>query len=197
MLPQGIEPLILQDGTKINPLSGAVLRDNEEVVTEVPNNEAIQHEIVTARRRLHELPVPPNQMNAMSIVLCYTMFGVTEEDISAALSIPTEQIRAIKMHDAYADLQNALVKNIIESDLNHVRGMFVQQSTMAANTMVRLLGSDSEGTQIAAAKDVLDRAGHRPADVVEHRVKMEGGLRIEYVNKKDELPTIDAEVVDF
>ena len=197
MLPQGVEPLILEDGTKINPLSGAVLREEAEVVVEVPNNEAIQRDIVTARRRLHELPAPTNQMNAMSIVLCYTMFGVTEEDISAALSIPMEQIRAIKMHDAYADLQQVLVKNLIESDLNHVRGMFVQQSVNAANRMTTLLNSDSEGTQMAAAKDILDRAGHRPADVVEHRHSMEGGLRIEYVNKKDEMPTIEAEELDF
>ena len=197
MLPTGIEPLILKDGTKINPLSGAVLKDVEETVVEVPNNEAIQREMVIARRRIHELPVPPKQMNAISIILCYTLFGVSEEDISSILSIPIEQIRAIKMHDAYNDLQQALVKNVIESDLDHVRGMFVQQSVSAANVMTGLLTSESESTQMAAAKDVLDRSGPRPADVVEHRVKMEGGLRIEYVNKREEIPTIDADADDF
>ena len=60
--------------------------------------------------------------------------------------------------------------------------------------MFDLLDSDSESTRGVAAKDVLDRAGQRPVDVVEHRHKMEGGLTIEYVEKKDDIPTID---VDF
>jgi hypothetical protein len=47
------------------------------------------------------------------------------------------------------------------------------------------------GTRLGVAKDVLDRAGHRPADIIEHRHKMEGGLTIEYVEKKDDIPTID------
>jgi hypothetical protein len=40
--------------------------------------------------------------------------------------------------------------------------------------------------------DVLDRAGHRPADVVEHRVRMEGALTIEFIEKDagKEVPTI-------
>jgi hypothetical protein len=44
---------------------------------------------------------------------------------------------------------------------------------------------------MTAAKDVLDRAGQRPVDIIEHRHKMEGGLTIEYVDKKDDIPTID------
>ena len=53
------------------------------------------------------------------------------------------------------------------------------------------------GTRMAAAKDVLDRAGHRPADVIEHKHSLEGGLTIEYIDHKDEIPTIDITPNEF
>jgi hypothetical protein len=49
-----------------------------------------------------------------------------------------------------------------------------------------------------AAKDFLDRAGHRPADIVEHRHRMDGGLTIEIIRKdKDDVaPMIDMEITE-
>ena len=192
MLPQGTEPLVLADGTKINPVDGYVVTD--EVLVEVPNTAELKREIVASRKRISDLPVPPSQMNTISVIISYSLFGITDEDISNTLLIPIEQLQAIKSSDVYAGLQQQLLKNIVESDLSDVRGLFVQKSRKAAKTMFDLLDSDSESTRGVAAKDVLDRAGQRPVDVVEHRHKMEGGLTIEYVEKKNDIPTID---VDF
>jgi len=192
VLVQGTEPLVLADGTKINPVDGHVVTD--EILVEVPNTEEIKREIVASRKRISDLPVPPSQMNTISVIISYSLFGITDEDISNTLLIPLKQLQEIKASDAYSGLQQQLLKNIIESDMSDVRGLFVQKSRKAANTMFDLLDSDSESTRGVAAKDVLDRAGQRPVDVVEHRHKMEGGLTIEYVEKKDDIPTID---VDF
>ena len=192
MLVQGTEPLVLADGTKINPVDGHVVTD--EILVEVPNTEEIKREIVASRKRISDLPVPPSQMNTISVIISYSLFGITDEDISNTLLISLKQLQEIKASDAYSGLQQQLLKNIIESDMSDVRGLFVQKSRKAANTMFDLLDSDSESTRGVAAKDVLDRAGQRPVDVVEHRHKMEGGLTIEYVEKKDDIPTID---VDF
>ena len=47
-------------------------------------------------------------------------------------------------------------------------------------------------TRMTAANNILDRAGHRPADIIEHRHKVEGGLTIEYIkNEEQNIPTID------
>lgn len=189
MLPQGTEPLVLADGTKINPIDGHVVTD--EVLVEVPNTEDIKREIVTARKRISDLPVPPAQMNTLSVIISYSLFGVTDKDMALALMIPLEQLQVIKQSDTYLDLHQQFVKNIIESDLSDVRGLFVQKSRTAADKMFGLMDSENETTKMAAAKDVLDRAGHRPVDVIEHRHKMEGGLTIEYVEKKNDLPTVD------
>jgi hypothetical protein len=190
-LPQGTEPLILADGTVINPENGSVVID--EPFVEIPNTAQIKREIVASRMRISDLPVPPNQMNTLSVLLSYTLMGITDEDISTALLIPLEQVTTIKKSDEYTKLSDAIVANIVASDLSTVRGMFVDKSRNAANVMFGAMEDVELGinTRMTAAKDILDRAGQRPVDVVEHRHKMEGGLTIEYVEKKDDLPLID------
>ena len=192
MLVQGTEPLVLADGTKIDPEDGCIVAD--EILVAVPNTEELKREVVASRKRIGDLPVPPNQMNTLSVIISYSLFGITDEDISNTLLIPLDQLKTIKASDSYGGLQETFLKNIVESDLSDVRGMFVQKSRTAAQTMFSLLGSESEAMRGHAAKDILDRAGQRPVDIVEHRHKMEGGLTIEYVEKKDDIPTIE---VDF
>jgi len=188
-LPLGTEPLILADGTKINPIDGTI--HVEDALVEVPNTAQIKREIVASRKRISDLPVPPSQMNTISVILSYTLFGISDDDISTVLTIPLEQVEYIKSLDAYSELQTQFVKNIVESDLSDVRGLFVQKSRRAADKMFDLMESENEATRMVASKDVLDRSGQRPIDVVEHRHRMEGGLTIEYVEKKDDIPTID------
>lgn len=192
MLPNGSEPLILADGTKINPIDGTVVVD--EVLVEVPRHGAIQREIISARKNISDLPVPPDQMNTISVILSYSLFGICEEDIAHCVHITLEQVNNIKESDVYLDLQQQFFKTIIEHDLSDVRGMFVQHSYSAANVMVSGMDMDNNiSTRMSAAKDILDRAGQRPVDVIEHRHKMEGGLTIEYIIKDDtkQIPTID------
>jgi hypothetical protein len=189
MLPQGTEPLVLADGTMISPIDGDIVI--EEVLVEVPNTEEIKREITASRKRISDLPVPPDQMNTISIIISYSLFGITDEDISNTLLVPLEQLKTIKDSDVYTSLQDQFIKNIVASDASNVRGMFEQKSANAANKVFSLMDSENETTRMVAAKDVLDRAGHRPADVIEHRHRMEGGLTIEYIEKKDDIPTID------
>jgi len=191
MLPQGTEPLILADGTRVNPIDGIIVID--EPLVEVPNTAEIKREIVASRKRLSDLPVPSHQMNTISVVLSYTLFGINDDDISLALSISLEQIANIKATDAYSTIQDTMVKSILESDASEVRNMFVEGSRNAAGLMVGVVNNAEMGisARMLAAKDVLDRAGQRPVDVVEHRHSMEGGLTIEYVEKKDNIPVID------
>jgi hypothetical protein len=191
MLPQGTEPLVLADGTKINPMDGGLVSD--EVFVKVPNTQELKREIVASRMRVSDLPVPPKQMNTLSVILSYSLQGINDFDIANIISVDIDKLHTIKKSDPYKELQSTIIKNITESDLSDVRGMFVQKSRNAAQVMFDVI-DDADigvGTKMVAAKDILDRAGQRPVDVVEHRHKMEGGLVIEYVEKKDDLPTID------
>ena len=190
-LPVGTEPLVLADGTVINPIDGSVVENSPALLIEVPTNEEAQAIVVAQRRRLSDLPVPPKQLNTISVILTYSLMGVSDEDIGMQLGLSTEQIGRVKMSDAYAEITATCTKNIIESDKDHVRNMFVANAKHAANKTFELLGSKRSDVAQRAADSILDRAGLRPADVVEHRHKVEGGLRIEYVDKQDTMPTIE------
>lgn len=191
-LPIGTEPLVLADGTKINPLDGKILKD--DILVEVPNTREIQRDIVAARKRIADLPLPTEQMNTLSLVMAYSVFGLSDKDIGSVLSLSQEQVHNIKMNNVYNELQQNLVQSIIHSDTTEVRDLFVLNSKTSAQLFVDTV-NDSEmgiGTRLSAANNILDRAGHRPADIVEHRHKVEGGLRIEYVKKEEQdIPTID------
>jgi|TARA_R110000868_G_scaffold349583_1_gene610911 hypothetical protein len=197
MLPNGSEPLVLADGTRIDPMNGSVVLD--EILVEVPNTEEIKKEIVAARKRISDLPVPPSQMNTLSIILSYSLFGLSDNDISFVTALSSDEIESIKISDVYIELRKTLVQNILNSDANDVRGLFVQHSQAAAGVMFNAMidQANGVGTRMAAAKDVLDRAGHRPADVIEHKHSLEGGLTIEYIDNKDEIPTIDITPKDY
>jgi hypothetical protein len=193
-LPLGTEPLQLADGTMINPVSGAVMSAIDSIVTEVPNTEEMQRDIVASRKRIHDLPVPPKQMNTLSLVLMYSLFGLDNSDISNILSIDIEQLQNIKMNDAYNTLSTQIVNTIVESDTNSIRDMFAMNSRRSAQLFVDTVANPEMGitTRMAAANNILDRAGHRAADIVEHRHKVEGGLTIEYIkNDEQNIPTID------
>ena len=193
-LPIGTEPLKLADGTLINPISGAVISAIDSIVTEVPNMEDMQRDIVASRKRIHDLPVPPKQMNTISLVLMYSLFGLDQKDIANILSINIEQLQNIKMNDAYTTMSETIVNTIVESDTSSIRDMFAMHSRSSAKLMVDTVNNNEMGitTRMTAANNILDRAGHRPADIIEHRHKIEGGLTIEYIkNEEQNIPTID------
>lgn len=187
-----MDSLTLADGTVIDKSSGNVLPDDNDYVP-VPSNMEIQRDIVASHKRLHDLPLPPEKMNIVSVVLVYSLMGITEEDIATTLRVDEDIIRNIKTSDVYASIKKEFVNAIIENDLDNVRDMFTSASHTAARSMVEMLESNNEATKMSAAKDILDRAGHRPVDVIEHKHKIEGGLTIEVVKKtaNDDLPTID------
>ena len=183
----------LANGTQIDRSTGKPVNELSPTLVEVPSNIQLQREATFQRRRLADLPDIPDQMNTISVVLSYTIFGLSEDDIASAIGLETEQVVRIRSLDAYAKLEEALIENINRQDLDDVRGLFVQQSRTAANRLLDLAQSETEGISLSATKDILDRAGHRPADVVEHRHSMEGGLTIEFVkrDKTESAPLID------
>ena len=192
-----MNPLTLADGTQICPQSGKPIMDEqEEVYTEVPNYADTQRQIVAARTRVADFPLPPSQMTSIGIILFYSMLGVSDDEISSLTGLGHDQIGRMRVSDSYIEIQKQFLDSIVNNDMEDVRTLFVQGSRNAASRMVGLMNSESESIQIAAAKDILDRAGQRPADVVEHRPRMENSLRIEVVKKDslEDIPVIEGNI---
>jgi hypothetical protein len=194
-LPEPGQPLTLADGRVVNPTNGRVA-DNFDAYVRIPSNTEAQRLVAGTRRKLADLPDLPDKLNPISIILTYTLFGLSDDEISVALSIPTERIVAIKMLDAYLSMYRGVVDNVRATDEDDVRHLIRQHARSATGQLVRIMheGEDDK-VKLAAARDVLDRAGHRPADVVEVRNKMDSTLRIEHIVRREgqTLPHIDAD----
>jgi hypothetical protein len=194
-LPRGDAPLRLADGRLVYP-DGKVTGGEEttERLVEVPTQEEAQRIVTAARRKLSELPEVPRTMNAVSVVLSYTLFGLDDEEIAIATGLSMDQVGRIKVGDAYTQMHEAVVRTILDSETSVVRDLFAKNARNAAQVVIRSLDEGTRADRMAAARDILDRSGHRPSDVVEHRHRMDGGLVIEIVRRDGAvLPTIDME----
>jgi hypothetical protein len=194
-LPRRDAPLRLADGRLVYP-DGRVDHVDGPVdgLVEVPTHAEAQRIVTAARRKLSELPEVPRTMNAVSVVLAYSLFGLDDEEIAIATGLSVEQIGRIKVGDPYTQMHDAVVRTVLDSETNVVRELFVKNARAAAHVVVRAMEEGTRSDRMAAAKDVLDRSGHRPSDVVEHRHRMDGGLVIEIVKRDGaQMPVIDME----
>jgi len=197
-LAEADEPLVLADGTKIDPNSGKVIKENTAKFVAVPSPSEAQALIVRTRRTVADLPLPPAQMSAVGMVAFYTLFGLNDNDISVALEgrLTVEQVKNVKTLDAYNEFMANAKANIVETETNEVRDIFQRHAKHAAHKIIDIVNSADEDSVLGfkAAQDVLDRAGHRPADIVEHRHSMEDALHIIVTKRSgDSVPVIDLE----
>jgi hypothetical protein len=186
-LAQSGEPLRLADGRIVYP--GGNIDDPGP--SPAPSSRA-SVPVVTTRRKISDLPALPRQMNAIGVVLAYTLYGLDAEDIAQAVNTTIEKIDHIKTSDAYQQMHDAIVRSVLDSETDVVRELIAKNARDAAKVMVDGLQAGNRADRMAAARDILDRSGHRPADVVEHRHRMDGGLVIEVVRRDTvNVPTID------
>ena len=197
-LPRRDAPLRLADGRLVYPdgrvdhVDGAAIA--AEQMVEVPTATEAVRIVTAARRKLSELPEVPRTMNAISVVLSYTLFGLDDEEIAIATGLSVEQIGRIKVGDPYTQMHDAVVRTVLDSETNVVRELFAKNARNAAQVVVRAMEEGTRADRMAAAKDILDRSGHRASDIVEHRHRMDGGLVIEIVKRDGaQMPVIDME----
>jgi hypothetical protein len=195
--------ITLHDGTRISTRTGRPVRDNPQRpppgYIALPSNAEAVREVTRVRKRLADLPDIPSRMNVIGAVAAYHLFGLDAHEIAFAIGATERQVGNLMMTDAYNALVTSMQQNIVETQQEDVRALIAANARDAVHTVVTAMRSENEQVAVVAAKDILDRAGHRPADVVEHRHRIEGGLTIEYVRKgehDDDLPVIDMNVED-
>ncbi len=190
-------PLRLADGTLVYPDNRIIRPDeedtqDEQAMVEIPTNAEAQRMVTQVRRKVADLPDVPKTTNVVAVVLSYTLFGLSDEDIAITTNLTVSQVENIKQLRAYSEIYDAVVQGIRETEATSVREVFSQHALKSANVIVNRLSSRDPTQQLVAAREVLDRAGFRPADIVEHRHSMEGGLTIEIIRKDNTVtPTID------
>lgn len=198
LLADASEPLILADGTKIDPASGKVIKDKKTSFVEIPNASQAIAIVARTKRNVSELPLPPQKMNAVSLVLFYSMWGLADTDIAITVNITRDQVNNIKKLPEYLAMSQDIQQSILQHETNEVRDIFQKHARGAAEKIVDIAinADDDSVLGFKAAQDVLDRAGHRPADVVLHKHGLDDSLKIVYIQQQPNDTIPNASIVD-
>ena len=154
----------------------------------VPNYREMQEHVAKVRRTLAELPLPTAQMNTISVVLMYTLIGISPAEIATATGMSVDQVKRLLSSEAYMRMRDDIVQTILDRDSADIKQMIAANARNAVNRIVGLIEDGEPTVALAAAKDIADRAGHRPAD----KLVIDGmqELRIRIV-RDEKVPTID------
>lgn len=179
------ETIELADGTVINVDDGKVVKN--DLTFDIPTMMDAQEIVITTKRKLADLPAVPKTMNTIGVVLTYVLFGLDSYEIAQATGLSEDQINRIKEKDEFSQMRETISQQVLNSQTSAVRQMFEKYSVEAAKHQLHLMkNSEMDMVQHSAAKDILDRAGHRPADiVVEQRNRSMSELTIRIVEDND------------
>lgn len=205
------QPLTLPDGTIVLPEANAsgskvVSKADQEqeaarvqveselgdLLSDPVNNEFGE----LYKRTLADIDVDFARMNVVMLVVSYTLWGLDSYAISRVLNVPTGQVDALKMSDHYTRVQKEMIEAMRYAEAATVHGYLNSKSHAAARVIAASLINPSGDLRLSAAKDILDRAGFRPVDRVEHTHRFEDELRIRYVQDDTVVPTIDLDAAE-
>ena len=152
--------------------------------TEIKTNISIQLDEAHARRKLSDLPDVSN-ISIYSQILCYEMYGLSTRDIALTIKITEEQVTTIRMSYEYNKYKTDFLKSIKETETEDVREFIAKSSKKAAEKIVNIMETGPVKFALDAAKDIMDRSGHRPSDIADLRAVSDNELRVLVINKDE------------
>lgn len=182
MIPEDALPLadgryLLPNGEIVDPK----VEKQQEVIV-IPKPSEATAIVAKTKRTLAELPAIPQKMNVINVVLIYTMYGLSDEEIALATELTTLQIKRIKEDDAYKSASQMAREAVLNTEATEVRDILAAGATQAARRVVQDIGAKG-GAGFAAAKDVLDRTGHSASNKTIDDMVKRGGLMIQIIKK--------------
>lgn len=197
--PKSVNLLRLADGTLIDPLtrgpytSARVEGDGVETAPPAPEVDTITP---TVRRSLHDLKLNRHQMAVVNNVLVYTLWGLPDDEIAIQCECTLTDVESVRNLQEYATMHDALVGGLRSSYLASAQGMISDAAIGAACVVVETSKKGRGRLQFDAARDILDRSGHRPVDRASISLNLDSGsddlvIRVVRESEKPKIPTID------
>jgi hypothetical protein len=197
--PKSVTLLRLADGSLIDPvtrapISTATQKEDDGVEDNSPMS--VGTIIPTVRRSLHDLKLNKHQMAVVNNVLVYTLWGLPDDEIAIQCSCTVNDVYAVRELSEYGLMHDSLVGGLRASYMATAQGIISNAATEAAHVVVRAAKKASGRMQFDAARDILDRSGHRPVDHASVSLSINDGgddlvIRVVRESEKPRIPTID------
>lgn len=171
------DPLITSTGAKVDPegyQNGRPLpKETPSLVLDAQQFRPIK------KRNLKDLPAEIGTINGVAAVFMYTMLGIGDREIADALRIDVEKVEEVRAHSSYKECFDIVVSEFINKNSDLLAARIAAYSHSALDTVGTLAQSaKKEETQLAASRDILDRAGVRPKDNEARTITQKSELRI-------------------
>jgi hypothetical protein len=142
-------------------------------------------------RTLADVRVEPKQFNPVMLVLGYSLWGLDTHAIARFLELELSVVEAIQASELFSDTRAQLLEAIRYAESSSIHGYMTQKARRAAVVTAAALDHKSADIRLSAAKDILDRAGFRPADRTEHVHRFDDDLRIVVIKEDHHHVDID------
>ena len=199
--------IVLADGTRIDTATGKQLDMPVPSVMPVAEIESpsltTAHEAIGKQRRpinnttrLSDLGTSPRMLTPVAAVLSLTMIGIADSEICMTLGIDPKALLRIRGLDLYDDCRTRMLGKLRQADQEKIRETLFNSAEKAAQTLDTLVTSGDDKIKLAAANSILDRTGHKAADIVLHKHSLDGEMRLRIIDDTDpnSSPTIDMTV---
>lgn len=198
--------ITLADGTVIDTKTGRQANLPVPSVEDIPVDDTADIDLTPAdekigrqRRpignhvKLIELGSTPKLIVPTAVVLTLTLTGIADSEICVLLSITPTQLARIRGLDVYDDMRSRMIGKLRDSDKDQIRQKLYNTAETAAKRLSSLVDSRDEKIQLAAANSILDRTGHKAADILEVRHSFDNEMRVRIIDdsKNTDIPTID------
>jgi hypothetical protein len=134
-----VTPLPLADGRVVDTSTGLIATKAKDDFIEVPTNQDIIDRELAVKRRLADLPAPPEEMNTVAIVASYYLFGLDNNDIAIATGLNVQQVEKILSLDQFTSMFKQMTQSILELEKSNVEVMLTQHSAHAVKHRCKLI----------------------------------------------------------
>lgn len=198
--------LRLNDGTLIDPLTRQPVTasaaddphvdeiTDDGVASTPPDAGTI---VPLARRSVHDLTLNAPQMAVVNNVLVYTLWGLPDDEIALQCNCSVDDVETVRGLREYNTMHDALIAGMRASYTSSAHGIISKHAVSAASVVANTLKSSNKRMSFDAARDILDRSGHRPADNAGISIHMNSGkddqlvIRVVRESERPHIPTLD------
>ena len=182
--------LTLANGQQLDLTTGKLVGADRATSGSSPSSEGPSR--IVTRRSLVDAPLQGPQMRTMAAVASVELWGLQVPEIAEMFGVPEEKIISLRGEIVYKNFFRQLVRSVLDSELEEVREDIAKTARQAVEKVKGILNDEtaSQHTMLKAAQDLLDRSGLRAADIVEHRHSVQGGLKIVYEKRGDNLDVV-------
>jgi hypothetical protein len=149
--------------------------------------------VSSKRRSISDLSTDPKTQTAIAVVLFYSIFGLSDNEIAYTVGITHDDITRLKKLDAYQETFELLFWEMIHSNGQSLVAKIAAKAPGALDNLFNIADSaQNENARLKANQDILDRSGLHPETLFG---KAGGdnidGLKIVVKKADDESTTVD------